>query len=65
MRQLASANKTPDGKPAVYDDWKTLGRENARLNKPDVPNYGNSYAYSARAARRPGVTQAHSKGHLA
>jgi len=40
----------PDRTPAVYDDWKTLGRENARLSKPDVPNYGCSYAYSARAA---------------
>jgi len=45
----------PDGKPMVYDDWKTLGRENARLSKPDVPNYGNSYAYSARAALVCGV----------
>ncbi|MBM4019832.1 MAG: hypothetical protein FJ288_16175 [Planctomycetes bacterium] len=45
----------PDGKPAVYDDWKTLGRENARLSKPEVPNYGSSYAYSARAALVCGV----------
>ena len=38
------------GKPVVYQDWKTLSRENARLSKPEVPNYGCSYAYSARAA---------------
>jgi hypothetical protein len=38
------------GKKVVfYDDWKKLGQENARLSKPDLPNYGNSYAYSARA----------------
>ncbi|MBN1421203.1 MAG: hypothetical protein JXP34_20690 [Planctomycetes bacterium] len=44
-----------DGTPAVYDDWKTLGRENARLSEPDVPNYGCSYAYSARAALVCGI----------
>jgi len=53
--RLVVGEQGPDGKPAVYDDWKTLGRENARLSKPDVPNYGNSYAYSARAALVCGV----------
>jgi hypothetical protein len=38
-----------------YEDWKKLGIENARLSKPDLPNYGNSYAYSARAAVICGV----------
>ena len=39
------------GKDVVfYEDWKKIGEENARLSKPDLPNYGNSYAYSARAA---------------
>lgn len=53
--RLVVGEQGPDGKPAVYDDWKTLGRENARLSKPNVPNYGNSYAYSARAALVCGV----------
>lgn len=44
-----------DQRPLVYDDWETLGRENARLSRPHVPNYGCSYAYSARAALICGV----------
>ena len=44
------------GKELVfYEDWKKLGAENARLSKPELPNYGNSYAYSARAAVICGV----------
>lgn len=39
-----------DKKVLFYEDWKRLGTENARLSKPGLPNYGNSYAYSARAA---------------
>ena len=53
--RMVVGEKGPDGRPVVYDDWKVLGRENARLSKPDVPNYGNSYAYSARAALVCGV----------
>jgi hypothetical protein len=53
--RMVVGEKGPDGRPVVYDDWKILGRENARLSKPDVPNYGNSYAYSARAALVCGV----------
>ena len=41
----------PSGGDVIfYEDWKRLGRENARLSKPGLPNYGCSYAYSARAA---------------
>ena len=44
------------GQPVTfYEDWKKLGRENAKLSKPGLPNYGNSYAYSARAAAVCGV----------
>ena len=53
--RLVVGEKGPDGKPGVFDDWKILGRENTKLSKPDVPNYGNSYAYSARAALVCGV----------
>lgn len=53
--RMVVGEQGPDGRPVVYDDWKVLGRENARLSKPDVPNYGNSYAYSARAALVCGV----------
>jgi hypothetical protein len=53
--RLVVGEQGPDGKRVVYDDWKTLGCENAKLSKPDVPNYGNSYAYSARAALVCGV----------
>lgn len=48
-------HRTPDGSVVFYDDWKTLGRENARLNKPRLPDTGNDYAYSARAAVICGV----------
>ena len=44
-----------DKKVTFYEDWKKLGAENARLSKPGLPNYGNSYAYSARAAAVCGV----------
>jgi len=47
--------QTPDGQVTIYEDWKKLGRENAKLSKPDLPNYGNSYAYSARAAAVCGI----------
>ena len=44
-----------DGKVTFYEDWKTLGRENARLSKPGLQHYGCSYSYSARAAVVCGV----------
>jgi hypothetical protein len=44
-----------DGKVTFYEDWKTLGRENARLSKPGLQDYGCSYSYSARAAVICGV----------
>jgi hypothetical protein len=47
--------KTPEGEVVIYEDWKKLGAENAKLSKPDLPNYGNSYAYSARAAAVCGI----------
>jgi hypothetical protein len=48
--RMVVGERTADGKVIFYDDWKKLGRENARLSKPGLPNYGCSYAYSARAA---------------
>lgn len=53
--RMAVGEKGPDGRNVVYEDWKKLGEENARLSKPELPNYGNSYAYSARAAVICGV----------
>ena len=47
--------KTPEGKIVFYEDWRKLGQENARLSKPEIPNYGCSYAYSARVAAICGV----------
>ena len=47
--------KKPDGTVTIYEDWKKLGEENAKLSKPDLPNYGFSYAYSARAAAVCGI----------
>lgn len=47
--------RAADKKVTFYEDWKKLGTENARLSKPGLPNYGNSYAYSARAATVCGV----------
>lgn len=47
--------RSKEGKVVFYDDWKTLGRENARFNEPSLPNAGNDYAYSARAAVICGV----------
>ena len=38
-----------------YEDWKPLSRENARLSRPSLPDPGNNYAYSARAAVVCGV----------
>jgi hypothetical protein len=48
--RMVVGEQDADGQVTVYEDWKTLGRENARLSKPGLPNYGCSYAYSARAA---------------
>ena len=45
----------PGKKVTFYEDWKKLGAENARLSKPGMGNYGNGYAYSARAAVACGV----------
>ena len=53
--RFAVGEKTAEDQVTFYEDWKKLGQENARLYKPDVPNYGNSYAYSARAAIISGV----------
>ncbi len=44
-----------EGKVTFYEDWKLLGRENARLNEPRLPDSGNDYSYSARAAVVCGV----------
>jgi len=48
--RLVVGERRADKRVVFYEDWKKLGMENARLSKPDLPNYGNSYAYSARAA---------------
>ena len=48
--RLAVGEQGPDKEVIFYDDWSQLGRENAQLSKPGLPNYGCSYAYSARAA---------------
>ena len=45
----------PDKKVLFYEDWKTLGTENARLSKPGLGSAGNGYSYSARAAVVCGV----------
>jgi hypothetical protein len=47
--------KAANGQVKFFEDWQKLQQENARLYEPDVPNYGNSYAYSARAAMVCGV----------
>jgi len=46
---------TGDEKVVFYEDWKKLGAENARLNKPSEPGKAHDYAYSARAAVICGV----------
>ena len=48
--RFAVGERTLDDKVKFYEGWQKLQQENARLYEPDVPNYGNSYAYSARAA---------------
>lgn len=48
--RMVVGEQTADKKVIFYEDWNKLGQENARLSKPGLPNYGNSYAYSARAA---------------
>ncbi len=53
--RMVVGRRRADGQIIYYDDWKTLAAENARLYKPEMPNYGNSYAYSARAAVVCGV----------
>jgi len=47
--------RASDGTVSFYDDWKTLGRENAKLSKPGLPNCGGCYSYSARAAAVCGI----------
>lgn len=47
--------QSEDGKVVFYEDWKRLGRENARLSPPQLPSRANDYAYSARAAVVCGV----------
>ena len=53
--RMVVGRRSKDGQIIYYDDWKTLAAENARLYEPEMPNYGNSYAYSARAAVVCGV----------
>jgi len=48
--RMVVGEKNAAGQIVVYDDWKTLGRENARLSKPEVPDCANCYGHSARAA---------------
>ena len=48
--RLVIGERRPDKTVVFYEDWKTLGRENARLSKPRLGNSGGSYTYSARAA---------------
>ena len=48
--RLVVGEQGPDREVIFYEDWKQLGRENTQLSKPGLPNYGCSYAYSARAA---------------
>ncbi len=40
--RMVVGEKGPDGREVFYEDWKKLGDENARLNRPDA-----GYAYSA------------------
>ena len=42
--------ETIGGRVVVYEDWKKLNEENAKLGKPDLPTYGGSYSYSLRLA---------------
>ena len=53
--RFAVGEQGPDKKVTFYEDWKKLGAENAKLSKPRMGNYGNGYAYSARAAAVCGV----------
>jgi len=53
--RMVVGEQDAEGRITFYDDWRKLGQENARLSKPDLPNYGNSYAYSARAACACGI----------
>ena len=53
--RMAVGEKGADGKVVFYTDWAKLGTENARLSKPGLGHYGNSYTYSARAAVICGV----------
>ncbi|MHC4715359.1 MAG: RIFT barrel domain-containing protein [Planctomycetota bacterium] len=49
--RMVVGERGPDRKVTFYEDWKKLGVENRRLTgRGGLPNYGNSYAYSARAA---------------
>jgi len=48
--RMVVGERNARGENVVYDDWKTLGRENARLSKPGVEDCANCYGYSARAA---------------
>ncbi len=44
--RMVAGERGPDGKAVFYDDWKKLGAENLRLNKPEL---SKDYALSARA----------------
>jgi len=48
---VGERGEDPGKKVTFYEDWKTVGAENRRLiGKGGLPNYGGSYAYSARGA---------------
>ena len=53
--RMAVGEQTDREQVAFYEGWKKLGLENASLSKPGLPNYGCSYAYSARAAAVCGI----------
>ena len=41
---------TIGGRVIIFEDWKKLNAENAKLVKPDLPTYGGSYSYGLRLA---------------
>jgi len=43
------------GRVVIYEDWKKLNDENAKLGKPELPSYGGSYSYVLRLAPVCGI----------
>lgn len=43
------------GSVVIYEDWKKLNEENAKLSKPDLPTYAGSYSYVLRLALACGL----------